>query len=91
MDFTCGEVNNFIIRGGGYEMLLPRVEASGGLLIFMTIIGKTYYYKLEEIEDNQTHNFYGPVSSDGKIVIDKEDCDDDDTTISCFISALTGE
>lgn len=48
---------------------------------------KTSYYKLEEIEDGEVHNFYGPVSSDGSIVID---CDDDGTTISCFISTLAG-
>ena len=53
---------------------------------------KTYWYKLEEIEDNETHNFYGPVSSDGRIVIDNDDCDDDDDdcTVNCFISVIAG-
>jgi hypothetical protein len=55
--------------------------------------GKTYYYQLEEIGYNQTHRFYGPVASDGSIMIDDEhyhDGDDNDhrAYISCFISTL---
>lgn len=49
--------------------------------------GRTYYYKIQEIEQNWTDWFYGPIASDGSINWDKC-CDKDRVNISCFIGSL---
>ena len=41
------------------------------------IVGKTYFYKLQEIEDDQDERFYGPIATDGSITWEDE-CDDGD-------------
>jgi hypothetical protein len=83
-------------RDGSYTKIHYNIIASqggtswGGFYTFDDYgvsSGRTYYYKIQEIEENGLDWFYGPIASDGSIDWDK--CDDDDrVNISCFIGSL---
>jgi hypothetical protein len=83
-------------RDGSYVRIHHLIIASrggdtwGGFYTFDdygVISGKTYYYKIQEIEVSGINRFYGPVASDGSI--DWHDRRDRDrVNISCFIDVL---
>jgi hypothetical protein len=54
---------------------------------YEVVSGRTYYYKVQEIENSGIDRFYGPVASDGSI--DWDNCRDKNrVNISCFIGSL---
>lgn len=74
-----------------HQMLASRGgDTWGGLYTFDdygVVSGRTYYYKVQEIETNGLQRFYGPVASDGST--DCDHCSDNDKVlISCFIGSL---
>jgi hypothetical protein len=74
--------NTMILSKGG--------AARGGFYTFEdydVVSGRTYYYKIQEIEESGFDRFYGPVASDGSIDWD-ETCDKSRIFISCFIRTL---
>jgi hypothetical protein len=72
-------------------MILSKGGATrGGFYTFDdydVVSGRTYYYKIQEIEESGVARFYGPVASDGSIDWD-ETCDKSRILISCFIHSL---
>lgn len=83
-------------RDGSYARIHHHIIAAqggdtwGGFYTFDdygVVSGKTYYYKIQEIEESGIERFYGPIASDGSM--DCNDCrDKDNVSISCFIGSL---